>query len=247
MSHKFDILIPYAHDHGHLEGCLKAVIRNSYDYRIRVLNNGAPGTCPLTVNDVIETSPLGTPIIKYQVYPNVGGCKAHNILLAYSTAPYIVILNDDAIVEPGWLGALQKVVDMDGIGLASAMVSNPGTHMSKDRWEKKPYERFDPAAMGFNDDGIAALDLPDVSTVCVMIKREVFQEMGYFSEKFTFGWDTEYCYRLRRAGYTLGLSTETCVEHYPHSTRYQFDPDEGGEIRTREKEMLKEQYPEFCK
>ena len=234
MSHKFDILIPYAHDHGHLESCVKAVIKKSHDYKILTLNSGAPPKC---LDMIYRLQHLGMPMKNYSIPKSLGPCRAHNILLAYSTAPYIVILNDDAIVAPGWLEALQKIADMPGMGMASTMVSNPGTHMSRDRW--------------FTEAGIllygkmSCLDLPDLSTVCVMIQREIFQEIGYFSERFTFGWDTDYCFRLRRAGYTLGLALDTCVEHYPHSTRYEFDPDEGGEIRTRETALLKELYPEF--
>lgn len=50
---------------------------------------------------------------------------------------------------------------------------------------------------------------------CVLIRREVLERVGYLDERFT-GYgseDDDYCWRVQRAGYKLGVTPEVIVRH----------------------------------
>lgn len=53
-----------------------------------------------------------------------------------------------------------------------------------------------------------------VSGCCMLISREVFEKIGLFDEKFFFYFeDTDFCVRAKKTGFTIGICTDTNIEH----------------------------------
>ncbi len=82
---------------------------------------------------------------------------------------------------------------------------------------------------------------------CVALKRRTVNAVGLLDEGFVGGGDDDdYCRRLRKSGYVLGLSLDTYVLHHSSSTaKTVFDSQERREIRRKNLSRLKEKYPEF--
>ena len=54
----------------------------------------------------------------------------------------------------------------------------------------------------------------------LLIKKEVIDKIGMISEAFGFGYweDVEYSYRAKKAGFKLGITPETQIQHLYHAT-----------------------------
>lgn len=53
-----------------------------------------------------------------------------------------------------------------------------------------------------------------VSGCCMLVKREMFEKIGLFDERFFFYFeDTDFCVRVKRAGFTIGVNPATYIEH----------------------------------
>jgi glycosyltransferase involved in cell wall biosynthesis len=112
----FSILIPTWNNLGFLQLCLKSLRQHSVlDHEIMVLiNDGSDGT-----KEWVEAQ-QGLKYIHFN--GNVGICVAMNKGAAYATHEYILYLNDDMYVLPGWDTALRD--ELDSIGHNDFFISS---------------------------------------------------------------------------------------------------------------------------
>jgi len=136
-------------------------------------------------------------------------CVFHAGDLVRSSKPNDVVLcNDDAILEtPGGFTAMQQFCyEHPEYGLLSARVKGNAHHIHAHK----------EGLTGISEGGL------DVPFVCVYIPRKVLDKVGPLDERFTgsidgemvyAGEDTDYCMRIRHAGYKLGVFNECVVDH----------------------------------
>jgi len=131
-----------------------------------------------------------------------------NIGIRSSAPDDVVLLNDDAILEtPGGFTAMQKFCyEHPEYGLLSARVKGHAHHI----------HAYKEGLAGISEGGL------DVPFVCVYIPRKVLDKVGPLDERFTgsidgemvyAGEDTDYCMRIRHAGYKLAVFNECVVDH----------------------------------
>jgi GT2 family glycosyltransferase len=82
---------------------------------------------------------------------------------------------------------------------------------------------------------------------CVALKRRTVNTVGLLDEGFVGGGDDDdYCRRLRKSGYVLGLSLDTYVLHHSSLTaKSVYAGDERQEMRKKNLSRLKEKHPEY--
>jgi len=149
---------------------------------------------------------------------NVGFAAGNNAGARGSSAPYLVFLNNDTEVEPGWLAALVRAVEADsGIGLVSSQV----VYMDRP-------DVIDSAGDGYLQCGgafkrghgqlvdRAAVD-SEVFGACgaaFLIRRELFERLGGFDEDFFMVYeDVDLSYRARLAGSRVVFASGALVRH----------------------------------
>lgn len=121
----------------------------------------------------------------------------------------VVLCNDDAILEtPGGFTAMQQFCrENPKYGLLSARVKGHAHPIHAHKVE------------GLTGILEAPIDIP---FVCVYIPRKVLDKVGPLDERFTgsidgemvyAGEDTDYCMRIRHAGYKLGVFNGCVVDH----------------------------------
>ncbi len=153
---------------------------------------------------------------------NAGFGAAVNQAVARSRAPYIAVLNDDAVACPGWLAALvdgmESRVDcgmcasqirLAGDGrLDSAGMLLCGDGSSKQRGHLEPPEKYADAGDSLFPSGCAAL-----------YRRRMLEEIGGFDESFfLYCEDVDLGLRGRWAGWKCLYVPGAVVEHrYSHS------------------------------
>jgi len=155
---------------------------------------------------------------------NLGWIKAVNQGLKISTAPYMCVMNNDVIVSAGWLDNMVDIMDKNQrIGLM-----NP-------RWEKGKFE-------GLKGDYI---ETDWCRGFCVLIKREVIDNIGYFDEAYGFGYweDHDYSVRAIKAGYICGLALNSFVEHIKNvSVKSAMKQKEWDELFARNRDIFEKRW-----
>ncbi len=184
------------------------------------------------------------PLIIIQNEQNFGYSEGNNIGMRYAlkaSADYVLLLNNDTIVDEHFLTELVRTAENDAsIGVvgpkiywydAPNVIQNTGAHVDFWRGTIINFNR------GKRDDEIEQfvdklLPVDFMPGACFLIKRKVLEEVGQLDPVyFLYGEDVDWCVRIGRAGYRIvcdlnskiwhkktasTLKTKQFVEYYPH-------------------------------
>ena len=207
----FDIIIPNYSATPELvakaEACIHSIIQHSekYDYRIIWIDNGSPmQEDSLKLIELLKQSNRHL-VIRNRI--NQGFIRATNTGLQMSTAPYVVLMNNDTEATPQWLGMLRAPMEMGDkrIGLVGPRTTSDKCWQG--RWKETR--------------GVHILPQGHMlAFFCVMIKRTVIEQVGPLDESFGVGLgdDDWYCRQAQKAGWQLALMQELVIPHHHRST-----------------------------
>jgi len=155
-----------------------------------------------------------------ELFENLGFSGGNNLGLKLALkehADYILLLNNDTIVEPDFLRVLVDKFDKyPDIGIVSPQInyySEPNKIWSaggKISWLR---------GSGFSDSEEKVKTQNDrfvdfVSGCCMLIKSEVFKKIGLLDENyFLYIEDTDFCQRTRRKGYKILVTSDCKIYH----------------------------------
>lgn len=95
-------LVTYNHQNI-IETCLEALLAQDIDVQICIVDNAS------TDNTVQIVQKMGLPVISNSV--NVGYAVAHNQAIRSTESDYVLTLNPDMILQPGFIRAMVKALD----------------------------------------------------------------------------------------------------------------------------------------
>lgn len=133
--------------------------------------------------------------------------KSVNMGLRASTGKYIVVMNDDAFVQKGWIEALIKEAKPK-VGIVGGKMVYPNGKINLCGgiivWEKDTVRTLHLfLGRSANDPLIneRSKDVDYISGALFLIPRFVLDKIGYFDEQFSFNFEeTDYCLRIKEAG-----------------------------------------------
>lgn len=126
---------------------------------------------------------------------NLGFGRGHNANAARGVSPYLLVINQDCVLEPGALEALVESAEGSAGDVAA--------------WEMRqiPYEHpksYDPVS----------LETPWVSGAAALFRRSAFTAVGGFESRiFMYGEDVDLSWRLRASGMKLLYQPRLGVVH----------------------------------
>jgi len=215
------IIIPVFNGLEDTQACVESIYQSKTDipFEIIVVNNGSTDD---TAN-WLKIMALQHNNFKYiNLSENHGFAKAVNRGIQVTGGRYVVILNNDTLVTPGWLDRLVAAAESDvEIAIVSPMTNYVGEG-----------PQIDSDAIDILPDGIDAYSekiknrkspviIPDrLVFFCVLIKRHILDILGGLDEGFFCGnfEDDEFCLRTRLLGFKLALSTNAFVFHHGSKT-----------------------------
>jgi len=196
--------------------CLQSLKKITYDnFEVVVVDNNSSG------NDVnILKEEFGGFTHKIIVNDsNLGFSGGNNVGIKYAIengADYILLLNNDTIVEPDFLDNLVSHVNINSsVGILTPVIKHynnrskiwaAGGKLSKLR------------GSGFASTEIGKSNAPSevnfASGCALLIKREVFDKVGFLDENyFLYLEDTDFCYRTIKSGYKILLVPSSVIYH----------------------------------
>ncbi|MCL5435093.1 MAG: glycosyltransferase family 2 protein [Patescibacteria group bacterium] len=167
---------------------------------------------------------------------NLGFSGGHNLGINYAlsnNAEYILILNNDTILDKNLIYELQSVFDTDSdIGIVSPKIYfAKGFEFHKDRYKKGDLGRILWYAGGDMDwknligkhVGVDEVDRGQyekkgktdfASGCCMMVKKEVFEKIGKFDERyFLYYEDNDFSQRAKKIGYKIEYAPKAVLWH----------------------------------
>jgi N-acetylglucosaminyl-diphospho-decaprenol L-rhamnosyltransferase len=148
---------------------------------------------------------------------NLGFTIAVNNGIKAGTAPYVWLINQDAIVLPGAMEGLIKRMESDPkVGIVGSMQIDP-----EDKDTIRHGGTLQAFPGGVHKGGKLSLGhcrIPEKQTwvnfASVMLRREMIQEIGLLDENmFLLFSDSDYCYWARYRGWTVYFEPESRVYH----------------------------------
>ena len=130
-------------------------------------------------------------------------------------AEHILLLNQDACISPKNLSILEEALIRNSeYGIASPV------HLNYDGTTIDPYfisyMSADPAMISdlYFQRSKTIYEVPFVNAAAWLVSRGVFEKAGGFDPLFfLYGEDTDYCRRIRRHGFKLGIVPATTANH----------------------------------
>jgi O-antigen biosynthesis protein len=248
-----DIIVPVFNQYTYTRNLLEGIYRyTDLPFHIYVIDNAS-------TDETVDLNKIYTRNITIvRNRQNRGWCGGINQGIELGKNPYVVFMNNDVEVSQGWLGNLIAFLDTHPrIGAVGPLNSSPSDWQCVDRVREKIvtqipnfltedlHERNRILNYHFNRAGILIEGM--LAFFCVALKRRTINAIGPLDENFVGGGDDDdYCRRLRKSGYVLGLSLDTYVIHHTSLTaKAIFDSEERRSIRKKNFLRLKEKHPEF--
>ena len=201
----------------HLQACLDALAaQQGVEFETLVVDNGS-------TDGSVDFVRAGFPAVRVVALPdNRGFAGGNNAAAREARGRHLVFLNNDTIVEPGWLAALRRAADEPGFALATSRV----VYM------------HDPDVIDSAGDGVLqwgaafkrfhgtrapeAARSGEVFGVCgaaCLVPKAVFDELGGFDEHFFVSHeDVDLSYRARLLGYRCYYAAGAVVRHHGSAT-----------------------------
>jgi GT2 family glycosyltransferase len=193
-------------------------------FELVLIDNASPDDTP----DRIEQRVEGATIVRNEVNRGFGGASNQGAELARGQV--VCLLNSDALVEPGWLPPLLETLAEPGVGAVVPLLLN------EDGTVQEAGSVVDsighPHAVGggghvFGGGGSASdfqyrfrREVDFGSAACMLVRRELFLELGGFDETYSPGYfeDTDFCFRLHERGLRTIYEPRSRVVHVRHGS-----------------------------
>lgn len=207
------IIIPVFNQLHLTRNCINLIERyTEKDYEMIIINNGSTDR----TRKVIERF-KNIQVIHNKF--NEGFARACNKGIKRAKGDLILLLNNDTLVGPNWLSNLTKCILSDHkigmVGPRSNFVGGlqliKGPSQSAQLSFTRKFNHPDPSKW---------FDVDFLSGFCLLIKKEVINEIGLLDERFEIGSyeDNDYSVRVLNAGYRLVCAGDTFVYHIGSQT-----------------------------
>lgn len=205
--------------------CLYSVIRSTGWGRLSVVvvdDCSSDGTAEM----LREVSVLDARISSVRLDERGGFAAACNAGLARAGGDFVVLLNDDTVVGPGWLSRLVAHLEREPkLGLVCP-VTNQISNEARVDVRYDTLEQMEELAVGRAIDHAGQLtDVRMIALFCAAARLDVLRGLGGLDERYELGMfeDDDLSLALDRGGLGLGVARDAFVHHVGQATLSQLD------------------------
>ena len=163
--------------------------------------------------------------LEYRLNPvNLGFLRNCNAAAAAAMGDHLVFLNNDAVVQAGWLEALLEAAsDGPRVGMVGGRLEGADGRLQEAGVIMYQDANGDPYGLGDDPDRpeyAFRRDVDCVSGACILVDRAAFEAAGGFDESFAPAFFEEYdlAFRLREQGHRIVYQPDCRVVHAGSAT-----------------------------
>lgn len=217
MEQWCDIVVPVHNGLTHVRDCLTSILEGSagVSFSLILVDDCSDD---VTAAYLRELARENSRIILHRNKTNEGFVRSCNTGIRLGTAPYVVLVNSDVIVTPGWLSRMIRCAESDPLIASVNPFTNQASNISI------------PMAPGANFFGMDVVlqersprNYPDVVTgvgFCMLLRRSALDQVGLFDEIFGLGYceESDLCMRLTTRGWRTVVADDVYVYHKGRGT-----------------------------
>jgi len=205
IGKEISIILPTYNGEKHIEECLDALKKQSFqNFELIIIDDGSQDR----TREILDN--LGYKYHRNEV--NLGFVKTLNKGVRLSKGKYILIVDQDMVFEKDYLlKMIEKNKDfvsarmyyyhqkdkIRGFNLKVNLLTGKSTLVGRNQIDKGQFD---------NIKGIQSM-----GGGCFMVKKEIFDKLGLFDEKFVLDFaDIDFCFRARENGYIIFPCSAKC-------------------------------------
>lgn len=215
---KITIVIPNYNGKHFMEPCLASLSRQTYkDFEILVVDNAS-------TDRSIEYLKENYPDVKIiALDQNYGFSKAVNSGIRHSSAPYVILLNNDTTVDPHFVDEMRKAIEQSPriFSVSSKMIQMYHPELIDSAGDLYTLPGWG-VCRGVGRPVSNYSEADEIFSACAgasIYRRRVFQKIGYFDENhFAYLEDIDIGYRAKIYGYKNMYCPAALVRHVGSGT-----------------------------
>ncbi|WKV08527.1 glycosyltransferase family 2 protein [Thermoanaerobacterium sp. CMT5567-10] len=248
---KVSIIIPNKDHKNDLERCINSIINKSTykNYEIIIVENGSTEQLVFDYyNDVMKRYNF----IEILSWNDVFNYSAVNNFAAYhANGEILLFLNNDVeVINKNWLEEMIMHVQRKDVGAVGAKLYYPndtiqhaGVILGILGIAGHSHKNYPAMSNGYFGRLKIVQNLSAVTGACLMIRKEVFNEIGGFDKGFPLVFnDVDVCLKIRKNGYLVVWTPYAELYHYESETRGYEDTPEKQERFNKEIELFKKKW-----
>lgn len=244
----YDILIPIYNAYDKVKNCVESVIKyTDKKHKIYLLDDASPDSKIFPL--LQDFAKVDERVIALSSEKNLGFIGNMNRGFSLSNND-VIILNSDTQVTKNWIEKLHHCILSDPKAGIASPLSNNATILSVPEMNasnKLPDNiSVDDFARIVEDVSLRTYpELPTAVGFCMLIKRTVLDEIGFFDPIFGLGYgeENDFCERAKQNGFKILCSDDTYVHHYGEAS-FSF-VDKIQDKRIVNQKILDERWPNY--
>ena len=207
---EISIIIPVHNQLQYTKMCLERIWQHTRkNYEIIIVNNDSRDATSTYLNRIPY-------VITIHNQENLGFARAINQGLGIAQGKYLIVLNNDCLVSEGWEQRLLQVAQIKGIGIVGVM----SNFVSSPQLLKLNINNLDELSCIAKEisEEYHNIVIPTMRIVglCMLIKRELIDEIGGFDPRFGLGCfeDDDFCVRSVLSGYKNVIAKDVFIYHF---------------------------------
>ncbi|MBS4097295.1 MAG: glycosyltransferase [Sulfuricella sp.] len=172
----------------------------------------------------------------------------NNAAAADSDSELLLFLNDDVeILEPGWLAAMNRYFELDGVGVVGATLLYPNGELQHNGVRTSTAWLADNIqSTGSYGELAVTRNVAAVTGACLLVRRDVFGAVGGFDERYAVNYnDVDFCLAVRHAGYRVVQAADARLVHHESISRGLHDTPQKKAGWEREMELLRNKWGDY--
>ncbi len=216
---EISIVIPVFNQFRFTQACLASLRENQGTERFEVI---VVDDC--STDDTVEAVPRMPGVVYLRNETNSGFIASCNRGAQAARGKYLVFLNNDTLVTPGWLTALiDTFAEEPRVGIVGSKLLYPDGRLQEAGgiiWRDGSGWNYgksdDPEKPDYN----YLREVDYCSAAALMIPKELFHSLGGFDSRYAPAYyeDTDLAFKVRRAGYKVLYQPLSEVVHYEGAT-----------------------------